>query len=241
MGSNGADHVSDFSEKSVIGLVGQLLLRLPRWIIVILGIYIVIAGAVLVFTAGAFAINLALGGGYLKIGEFTVGINRIVPDSIPKRPEDEIDWQRKSFTASLLMSADPPEVTEAQEYIGDCYPSFRTEGSRSKIIGSSEAAAIVKDKALFKNVKTHLNRLEGLAAAYVHGVADPEMFADAYKDGMATWYMRYQQALPVFKNDCGCTWFAFEQLFTTRPEFKAAVIHESRTPLTERSCPPPKT
>jgi hypothetical protein len=30
-------------------------------------------------------------------------------------------------------------------------------------------------------------------------------------------------------------------LFTTRPEFKAAVIRESRTPLTERSCPPSKT
>jgi hypothetical protein len=203
---------ADMPENSILGLIGKVLLRLPRWMTTILEGYIVIAGAILLITTCAFAINLALGGGYLKVGWFELGINRIVPESAPKRPEDEIDWQQKSFTATLMMSADPPEIAEVEEYIKDCYPSFRTGGKNSQIINGTEAGQIAKDKELPKKITIHLDRLEGLAAAYTYGVVNPTMFAEAYKDGMAIWYMRYQQALAVFKTDCGCTWTAFECL-----------------------------
>jgi hypothetical protein len=76
--------------------------------------------------------------------------------------------QNYGMTGSL-----PPETVEAEEYIKDCYPSFRTEGKNSKIISAQEAGQIVHDKELLKRMKLHLNRLEGLAAAFNYGVVDP--------------------------------------------------------------------
>ena len=81
------------------------------------------------------------------------------------------------------------------------------------MVTADEARTIYrKHPKLFIAIKHQLNRLEGLSAAYLNGVVDTKMFEASYKNGIKIWYRRYREAIPVFENDCGCTWEPFKEL-----------------------------
>jgi hypothetical protein len=141
------------------------------------------------------------------------GASSAVPQGavIVDEPLDLVQWHKRKFVADTASSYLQPVESDLKS-IREKFPDFVSRGMSSCVLKQPTGELIVKQESLYIAIVHHLNYLEGLAFAYLSGVADAKLFEKAFREDISKWLRRYAGALPTFTKDCGCKWDGLKEV-----------------------------
>jgi hypothetical protein len=115
----------------------------------------------------------------------TIGFKRptdtdFAKEGLAAEPETLIQWNQRKYVVEMT-SGYALEIRDDVARIRQAFPDFLTRGQDSCVIKQDAANKIIRNAELFRSIKSELNYYEGLASAYLNGVADRKMFDVAFR------------------------------------------------------------